>query len=171
MGKEALLTIIFIGIHVLGFLYFPNTVMTAPQYVSKGFWFLLYFPFFNMFLNNQFKYFFGFKLCLLPIHISGLSYEPAKEGDQFLGVDYMNIKTFITTANPQSKINSWNLPVQQWLRKCIYERLNTSKQTAKFLTFIFSSFWHGFYGGYYITFTIFFIELHLANLAYKLAKN
>lgn len=112
MGKDGFLTLIFIGIHIFGFLYFPNAVMTNSEYLTKGFWYLLYFPFLNMFLNNQFKYYFGFKLCLLPIHISGLSYEPAKEGDQFLGVDYMDIKTFITSTSPQAKINSWNLPVQ-----------------------------------------------------------
>jgi len=113
LGKDALLAVVFIGLHVIGFLYFPNRVMTSSEYTSKGFWYLIYFGFFNMFLTNQFKYFFAFKLCMLPIHSSGLSYEPTtKNADQFLGVEYMDIWTFVTTVNPQTKINSWNLPVQ-----------------------------------------------------------
>jgi hypothetical protein len=74
LGKDALLTLIFVAIHVFGLLYFPNTVMTAPEYPNKGFWYLIFYGLCNMFFTNQFKYFFGFKLCMLPIHISGLSY-------------------------------------------------------------------------------------------------
>ena len=33
-----------------------------------------------------------------------------------------------------------------------------------------SAIWHGFYGGYYVTFFTFFLLAHLSNLTFKLSK-
>lgn len=57
---------------------------------------------------------------MLPIHISGLSYKPSEEEDQFMGILYIDIKTFLTSLSASVKIVNWNTPVQEWLRKSIY---------------------------------------------------
>ena len=52
-------------------------------------------------------------------------------------------------------INSWNIKTSMWLRKYSYERLlenNYSQAISQYVTMLVSGFWHGFYGGYYLTF-------------------
>lgn len=34
-----------------------------------------------------------------------------------------------------------------------------------------SAFWHGFYGGYYITFFLWFYQLHLSKLVFRIKRN
>lgn len=63
------------------------------------------------------------------------------------------------------------MAVQQWLRKCVYERLPFSKATGAMVTFIVSAFWHGFYEGYYIGFILWFIQIHVAGLIFKWSRN
>lgn len=59
-----------------------------------------------------------------------------------------------------------------WLRSCIYERLPfKNKSLNQLLTFMVSSFWHGFYGGYYLSFFFWFSQTHLQNLVFKISKN
>ena len=41
---------------------------------------------------------------------------------------------------------------------------------ARLITFLVSAVWHGFYGGYYLTFFTFFMLAHLATLIFKLSK-
>lgn len=37
--------------------------------------------------------------------------------------------------------------------------------------FVISAFWHGFYGAYYISFTLWFSQLYLQGLIFKYCKN
>lgn len=60
------------------------------------------------------------------------------------------------------------MPVQSWLRKCVYERVRSNGQ---FITFMVSAFWHGFYGGYYFSFFLWFAMVHLAQLVFKANRN
>lgn len=55
------------------------------------------------------------------------------------------------------------LRIQQWLQYCIYERSNFNQ----FLVFMVSAFWHGFYPGYYIGFSLASFMTHVGRLAYK----
>ncbi len=60
---------------------------------------------------------------------------------------------------------------QEWLRKSIYERSTLkSKSSRQLLTFAVSSFWHGFYGGYYISLFIWFSQLYLSQLIFSETK-
>ena len=59
-----------------------------------------------------------------------------------------------------------------WLRRCIYERFPIkNKSLGQLFTFMVSSFWHGFYGGYYISFFLWFCQSHLQHVIFKLTKN
>ena len=68
----------------------------------------------------------------------------------------------------RDKIANWNIAVQKWLRRSIYERV---KSNGQFITFMVSAFWHGFYGGYYISFFLWFVMVFLAQLVYRLNQN
>jgi len=49
---------------------------------------------------------------MIPIHFCGVSYQPNKGGDQFLGVQTCNPWTIETTIHIREKINNWNITVQ-----------------------------------------------------------
>ncbi len=49
--------------------------------------------------------------------------------------------------------------------------MNVNKSIAQMVTFLISSFWHGFYGGYYITFFCWFSQVHLSGLIFKYSHN
>ena len=62
--------------------------------------------------------------------------------------------------------------VQEWLRKCIYQRSGIkSKSMNQLYVFVVSAFWHGFYVSYYITFVFSFLQLHVQGLVFKHCKN
>ncbi|KAI0215989.1 Lysophospholipid acyltransferase 1 [Lamellibrachia satsuma] len=44
-------------------------------------------------------------------------------------------------------LDHWNIRTSHWLRYVVYERVHST-----LAVFVFSAFWHGFYGGYYISF-------------------
>ena len=62
--------------------------------------------------------------------------------------------------------------VQEWLRKCIYQRSGIkSKSVNQLYVFVISAFWHGFYVSYYITFVLAFMQLHVQGLMFKYCKS
>lgn len=64
--------------------YFPISVFKEKSYIEKGAFHHIWYSYvaINFYI---FKYFFGFKLMQLPVHLSGLSYKPTEntENDQF----------------------------------------------------------------------------------------
>lgn len=61
--------------------------------------------------------------------------------------------------------------VQEWLRKCIYNRLPfKSKMASQLSVFMVSAFWHGFYAGYYLSFFFWFTEIYLQGQIFKYCK-
>lgn len=62
--------------------------------------------------------------------------------------------------------------VQEWLRKCVYQRSGIkNKSLNQLYVFVFSAFWHGLYLSYYITFVFLFIQLHVQGMIFKHCKN
>lgn len=60
---------------------------------------------------------------------------------------------------------------QEWLRKCVYERSHfKNKIFSQLLTFMVSAFWHGYYGGYYISFFLWFCQVYVSQLVFKESK-
>ncbi|KAG8958087.1 lysophospholipid acyltransferase [Tulasnella sp. 419] len=55
-------------------------------------------------------------------------------------------------------LDSWNIHTNTWLRNCVYKRVVPKGQKPGFVasqvTFLTSALWHGFYGGYYLTFFV-----------------
>ena len=94
------------------------------------------------------KYYFAWKLSMSAVHASGVSYD----GDSFKRINTIDPWVFETSPHVREKINHWNISVQEWLRKSIYQRSSLSNKTANQLyVFTVSAFWHGFYFAYYIS--------------------
>ena len=116
------------------------------------------------------KYVTGFKLGMVGMDAAGFTYEGGEERSAFDGAEGINFAGLFFSINPREKINSWNRPVQEWLRKAVYERVPFSRLTAQIATFLVSCLWHGFYPGEYIGLFNFFILLHLTGEVYKYTK-
>jgi lysophospholipid acyltransferase 1/2 len=54
-------------------------------------------------------------------------------------------------TNFRDCINNWNIGTNMWLRMVVYERV--PKKHGTIFTFALSAVWHGFYPGYYLTFS------------------
>lgn len=71
----------------------------------------------------------------------------------------------------RDKIGNWNIGVQEWLRKCIYERSPFQSKVLKQLyVFMISAFWHGFYLGYYFSFLLWFLQVYFQGLVFKYSQ-
>lgn len=62
--------------------------------------------------------------------------------------------------------------VQDWLKKCIYERVTfKSRFLRQLAVFMVSAFWHGFYSGYYFSFFLWFTQVYVQAEIYRLTKH
>jgi lysophospholipid acyltransferase len=116
----------------------------------------------------RFKYYFGWKLSVASIHATGISFD----GKKFERINTCDPLIVETSMHIREKISSWNSSVQEWLRKCIYQRATfKNKAYSQLFVFMVSAFWHGFYLGYYFSFFLWFAQVHLQGLIFKYSKN
>jgi hypothetical protein len=102
------------------------------------------------------------------MHASGITWN----GYDFTRINSCNPYIVETTVHVREKINFWNICVQEWLRKCIYQRSTIKSKALKQLyVFTISAFWHGFYAAYYISFVLWFSQLYLQGLIFKYMNN
>lgn len=117
----------------------------------------------------RFKYYSGWKIGIASIHASGVSYN-SKTND-YSAIEHCRPLIIETSSTIRDKINNWNVMVQDWFRKCIYDRTSFKSTFARqLLVFMVSAFWHGFYLGYYISFFFWFAQVYLEAQVYKLSK-
>lgn len=107
------------------------------------------------------------------LHASGITYQMHGDGkSDWKLIQTCNPMTVETTVHVREKIANWNMTCQEWLRKCVYERVHyKNKIVSQLLTFMVSAFWHGFYGGYYISFFLWFFQVFVSQLVFKESKN
>lgn len=147
---------------------FPLSVMKDPSFAGQSPLYILYFSFFSV-TFIRFKYYFGWKLSQCAVHASGISYD---EKGQFERVKTCNPWLVETSVHLREKVANWNMSSELWLRRCIYERAPfKDKQNNQAYTFAISTFWHGFYGGYYFSFLFWFLQINLATKVFKFTQN
>lgn len=105
---------------------------------------------------------------MCAVHMSGVSYI---KGSDYSRVNTCNPYVVETSIHLREKIANWNMSVELWLRRCVYGRLPFKKSTAQMCTFMISAFWHGFYAGYYFSFFLWFLHVHLSGLIFKFSFN
>lgn len=64
-----------LGVYAFGMFYFPLETMKGDLFPQQNSFYICYYSFFCVWCL-KFKYYFGWKLSQLPVHISGFSYKP-----------------------------------------------------------------------------------------------
>jgi len=140
--------------------------MTTDEFYEHSFIYAFSYVFISVTLA-RFKYYFGWKLSICAIHSSGASYS----GHDFKRINTVNPWVVETSIHVRDKISHWNISVQDWLRKSIYQRATFKNKTiSQLYVFIISAFWHGFYSAYYISFVLWFAQVHLQGMIFKYSK-
>ena len=123
------------------------------------------------------KYYVGWKITTSCTKMSGLGSNPIVVTDEktekkSITNDHDKIENAVLRfvelhPNPKEKLKYWNRTVHLWLKYNVCLRIMSSDNkylrnnttVANFITFVFTSFWHGFYPGYYIGFVqCYFLE-------------
>lgn len=112
------------------------------------------------------KYYIAWTLTYSSLIFSGMAYgETIKEDKVIPNVEkgsYGSILYNEFGMNPRMKMVYWNMSIHIWLKYNVYTRVLASKRfknnkpIASFITYIFSSLWHGFYPSYYVSFLMYF---------------
>lgn len=107
---------------------------------------------------NRTKYYCVWNLADGAFILSGFGYNGRDQStgkikwDRMVNAHYFKVEF---GESVREAVNNWNLKTAYWLRVYSYERLqegNYGTTIAMYVTMMISAFWHGFYGGYYITF-------------------
>jgi len=98
------------------------------------------------------KYYFAFKAVEGSAIISGLGYrkDPVTKEDKWDMVAGVDILNFEFADSYQMASNAWNKQTSVWLKRYIYFR--SPRSINRYITYLVSAFWHGFYPGYYMFF-------------------
>eukprot|EP00825_Cyclidium_porcatum_P005211 TRINITY_DN124_c0_g1_i1.p1 TRINITY_DN124_c0_g1~~TRINITY_DN124_c0_g1_i1.p1 ORF type:complete len:421 (+),score=55.32 TRINITY_DN124_c0_g1_i1:43-1305(+) len=111
----------------------------------------------------RFKYYSGLTIAQVGICSTGITYNGQNAAKQHLWNNIESIDPVSCELDDdiRKKIASWNISVQKWLRRYIYERVCSEKELktnkkkaerAQMATMMASALWHGYYPGYYICF-------------------
>ena len=161
-------TVLFAGLYAVEQMFFPVMAMADPGFYLNSGIYILWYTFLTVTLCRA-KYYFGWKLSMAGVHASGVSWT---EKGNFRRINTVNPRVTEESPHIREKINHWNIMVQEWLRKCIYQRSGIKNKTLSQLwTFLISAIWHGFYGAYYLSFFFWFLQLHFQGLLFKFNRN
>ncbi|KAM3139277.1 hypothetical protein pb186bvf_008687 [Paramecium bursaria] len=188
--------------------YFPFHWVISQEFGSLNF--LQQLIWLNVMITVQrCKYYAGFCFSELSISSCGLTWEGGKFGNkqqfQLDGnlkemqemVDKLNMKLqtweegkfgkikqidldWDLQYNMKDKVEKWNISIQTWLRRYVYQRIyseeemkkNPSKQQISFqTTFMISAIWHGYYPGYYFAFVQWAILNSVNKFSFKWSLN
>lgn len=156
-------TILCGALHILGDLFVPIGELRTMQFYDSSWLYVFAYSTASVYLVRC-KYYFGWKLSMSAVHASGVSFD----GKGFERINTVKPWIFETSIHVRDKINNWNISVQEWLRKSIYNRSNIkNKSLNQLYVFVVSAFWHGFYSAYYISEVLWFVQLHLQTLMFK----
>ncbi|KDQ14382.1 hypothetical protein BOTBODRAFT_159594 [Botryobasidium botryosum FD-172 SS1] len=94
--------------------------------------------------------------CILTgLGFNGFNAAGKTQWNRMANVDVLHIEF---GENVKVLLDSWNMNTNVWLRNCVYKRVTPKGKKPGFrssmVTFGTSAFWHGLYGGYYLTFML-----------------
>lgn len=142
--------------------YFPVTYLYDPEFTNNTFLFKAFYIFAAM-ETFRLKYLVAFSFADAGVISTGLGYKPDRNGNvSWERIRSINLKGYFWSSSIREVINSWNISVNLWLRRYVFNRVLKSdtkptpsanrKFWAEQITFAVSAFWHGFYPGYYVFF-------------------
>ncbi|XP_031574563.1 lysophospholipid acyltransferase 2-like isoform X2 [Actinia tenebrosa] len=131
---------------------FSPILNTDEEFIAThSFLWRLMFAWFSM-VTLRMRYYFAFKGAEAVNNLVGLGFSGYDEKGQPLwnGMLHANILKVEFPLNMKMIFDNWNISTGSWLRRCVYDRVTKHRTLA---VFALSAAWHGFYGGYYLTFT------------------
>ncbi|XP_048589637.1 lysophospholipid acyltransferase 6 isoform X2 [Nematostella vectensis] len=113
---------------------------------------------------TRMRYYFAFKAGEAINNICGLGFGGYDEegNPSWNKMSNANITKLELAQNMKMLLDNWNISTAVWLRRIVYDRVTSHRTLA---TFLLSAFWHGFYGGYYLTFITCQILVEAARVA------
>ena len=132
-------------------------------------------------VHIEFKYISAWSLGLISVHMSGLSYN-APTG-KFDKIQVTKLYGFFFDPSIKVKAECWNMPVQNALKRYIYEAIYDPKGNyptekakkkvqgkAQMYTFMCSAVWHGLYPGYFMSFLHWMVFLRINQEVYRVRR-
>lgn len=130
------------------------------------------------------KYYAIWSLSMVGVKASGLSYQiverDGKVTDSHDKIQVANILNVEFGSSFKVKVDSWNMSVQQFLKRYVYDRLSADskdgkvnkslKSKAQSATIILSAFWHGFYPSYITSFFHWMLVLQVSQQIFRIGK-
>lgn len=179
---RVLIAFVIIGFYGAFNSSFPPQFIGSEEFGSSNF--LYKFIYVNLSsIFTKAKYYGGWTLTYGILIMGGVSYTEEevenketkkKEIKPSYQIGYIgSIIEIETSSNTRNIIVQWNHPCHLWLKYCLFLRLIYVKKfnfyrnyhLSSLVTFISSSFWHGFYPCYYVFFiSFFFIQQASENL-------
>ncbi|CAF0713088.1 unnamed protein product [Brachionus calyciflorus] len=145
-----------ICVSILGYLslklssFFSIKQNITDEMLQKPIWFRAFYMYMSI-LTRRLNYYFAWILADIGNNSSGFGFN-GYENDGSAKWDLVSNVNFFAlekSTSVKSFIDNWNIQTRLWLRRIAYERLPFAKTIG---VFVLSPLWHGFYGGYYLTF-------------------
>ena len=128
------------------------------------------------------KYFVGWSMGDAAVIASGQAYngldKETKEPrfDRFYAIDICAVEFSVFSS---AVTEGWNHCAHMWLKRYVYFRTNKliNRETALYLTYVISAFWHGFYPLYFAVFVLYAIitenhkDIHQMCLKYPVLRS
>ncbi|CAE6405140.1 unnamed protein product [Rhizoctonia solani] len=138
---------------------FNYAMSVDPKWAARPFWYKLGTTQLFGFVART-KYYGAWSLTEGAAILSGLGFNGLDAAGQprWNKTANIDIKNIEFAPNFKVLLDSWNINTNIWLRNCVYKRVTPKGKRPGFkssmLTFLTSALWHGFCGGYYLTFIL-----------------
>ncbi|MCJ1446478.1 MAG: lysophospholipid acyltransferase [Stictis urceolatum] len=140
--------------------WYNTSLVLSDEYMTYGFlrrvWILQMLGF-----STRLKYYGVWMLTEGACILSGLGYkgvDPKTGKVNWNRLQNVNPIGIETAQNSRAYLENWNMNTNNWLRNYVYLRVTPKGKKpgfrASLATFGTSAFWHGFYPGYYLSFTM-----------------
>ncbi|KAK2175332.1 hypothetical protein NP493_738g00018 [Ridgeia piscesae] len=127
---------------------FPITHLRDNQYKQAHFLYRMLYVILCTSVTRQ-RYYLAWKLAEAGNISSGFGFNGCDSSGKSKWdlLDNAHVLKVEFASNLKVLLDNWNIRTSHWLRHVVYERVHST-----LAVFVFSAFWHGFYGGYYISF-------------------
>lgn len=160
-----LLGVGYMTFHVIGSIFLPNDWPVSQDFFDRSLGSrLLFLPLWCKFILAKYisMWLFAEGVCA----ISGLSYQPAVEGEEkepdWKGCANVRLTRLESATRFAHYIEAFNINTNAWAMDYVYKRLKFvgSKHISQMATLAFLAVWHGWHSGYYL---LFFNEFIVVN--------
>jgi lysophospholipid acyltransferase len=168
VGKRLFQLVAVLIIHFILEDVFPMKYVTTDEFANSS---VMYWYFYGCFasLGIRCQYYFVFTFSEVAADLSGASFNGywSDGSTRWDRLNMMNILQVEFALSPRDTIANWNIQASRWFKLFIYFRMappgTKSSAWAQAFTNILSAFWHGFYPGYYIYWSIAALALIIAK--------